>query len=249
MQRIHACALALAAALLVGCGSSGMGDILGGGSDYPDSTLLEVSGTVRGVDVAGGDCAIELTESRTYESNLRDGYGNDLSGEVLFCDDRTEVVYQGRSYRPDALERGDRIVARARQVGSRLHAERIEVTHDVSGGNDPYYDDDRYDDPSDRDDATLDGDLRGMVYLVDTGRRTIELERVEVFDRGLGFDRDENRMTLYYDGDTRVMFEGRSYSPENLERGDVIEVEVDQVRGELLADEIEVVRDARVSRY
>ena len=133
MKGLQASALALAAALLVGCGSSGMGDILGGGgSDYPSSTLLEVSGTVRGVDTAGGDCAIELTDLRAYDARLRDGYDSDLSnGEVLFCDDRTEVVHDGRSYRPDALERGDRIVARARRVGDRLHAERIEVTYDV----------------------------------------------------------------------------------------------------------------------
>jgi hypothetical protein len=251
MQRFQTCALALAAALLVGCGSSGMGDILGGGSDYPNETLVEVSGTVRGVDVSGGDCAIELTESRTYESNLRDGYGNDLAGDVLFCDDRTEVVHDGRSYRPDALERGDRIVARARQVGGRLHAERIEVTYDVSSGNDPYYEDDRSDDryddryDDDRTGSTLYGDLRGIVYRVDTGRRTIELERVEVLDRALGFDRDEDRMTIYYETDTEVTFEGRRYSPENLERGDVVEVEVDQVRGQLVADEIAVIEDAR----
>ena len=242
----RACALALAAAVLAGCGSSGMGDILGGGSDYPENSLLEVSGTVRGVDVSGGDCAIELTDSRTYESRLRDEYDSNgsLGSEVVFCDDRTEVVHDGRSYRPDALERGDRIVARVRQVGSRLHADRIEVTHDVSSGT---YDDDRYDDRSDdrSGGSALYGDVRGVVYRVDTGRGTIELEEVEVLDRGLGFDRNEDRMTLYYDRDTEVRFEGQTYSPENLERGDLIEVEVDQLRGQLMADEIAVLRDAR----
>ena len=54
MQRFQTCALALAAALLVGCGSSGMGDILGGGSDYPSQTLVEVSGTVREYPPGGG---------------------------------------------------------------------------------------------------------------------------------------------------------------------------------------------------
>ena len=66
-----------------------------------------------------------------------------------------------------------------------------------------------------------------------------------MLDRALGFDRDEDRMTVYYETDTEVVFEGRRYSPENLERGDVVEVEVDQVRGQLVADEIAVIEDAR----
>jgi hypothetical protein len=243
MHRIHpgrASVLAFTAALLVGCGSSGIGDVLGGGSDYPESRISEVRGTVRGVDTSGGDCAIELTEASVYDSRLRDrddGYG--LGGEVLFCDDRTQVVHEGQSYRPDALERGDRIVARVQQVGNRLIADRIEVTHDVSGDDrgGPYPDDGRTD--------TLYGDLRGTVYRVDTTRGTIELERVEVFDRGLELDRVEDRVTLYYDRDTLVRFEGRTYAPENLERGDLVEVEVDEVRGGLLADEISVLEDAR----
>jgi hypothetical protein len=245
-------ALALVAAtlLLTACGSSGLGDILGGGSSDPRQSVSEVRGTVRGVDVRG-DCAIELRDSDyDYSNDLRNerdtAYGGDTT--VVYCDERTQVMHDGRSYRPDALEPGDRIAARVYESGGRLIADRIDVLHDVSSGDDRYDDDATYDSDDryyDDDRSGLFGDLRGRVLRVDSNRRTIQLERVEYYDRGLEFDRDDDRVTLVYDDQTSVRFEGRTYRPDNLEIGDVVEVQVDRVRDQLLADEIEVVSDVR----
>lgn len=232
---------ALAAVLLTGCGSLGVGDILGGGSDQPRQAVTEVRGTVRGVDTTG-DCAIELTDSTyangSYLRNDDSPYGNGGRDAVVYCDSRTEVTHQGRSYRPDALEPGDRVVVSVRESGGRLLAERIEVTHDVSQGGGDY------------DDRTSPGryaDLRGEVVFVDRDRRTLELARVEVYDREVLDARSYERLTLSYDSGTTVRFEGRSYEPESLERGDLVEVELDRqrVRGQLLADEVVVVDDVR----
>ena len=52
-------------------------------------------------------------------------------------------------------------------------------------------------------------------------------------------------MTVRYDTSTTVQFEGRSYKPENLERGDEVEIEVRNLNGQLLAEQILVVGEGR----
>jgi hypothetical protein len=246
---------ALGAALLLGaCGSSDIGDILGGPSGrYPS----EIKGIVRNVDTTGGDCRIELDNSRssTYLDNRDRGtYGDYGSGSraTVYCDNNTRVVFQGNSYRPDSLEVGDEVIADVRDVGGRLVAERIDVTYDVSSGdrygnsNDPYArtpypQDDRYGSY-----GTLgDEDVRGTVRRVDRENRTVTLDRVQYYDRDLA--RSGDLLTLYYDTDTRVSFRNESYRPESLEPGDVVAVDVDQVRGTLVADDIRVLANARDS--
>ena len=227
-----------AAALLLGaCGSSGIGDILGSPGNEPAVAVDEVRGTVRYVDT-DGDCLIELEDARVTERrNLRgDDYGLGGGDRVtLYCDDTTVVTHDGRSYRPEALERGDEVVAEVERSGSRLVVERLDVLYDATP------DDDR---ASDRGY----GDLRGTVRQVDRTNRTIEIDRIDAFDRDL--DRYEGaRATLWYDTDTDVLFDGRRFAADNLEPGDVIEVEITEIRGRLIADSIEVVSDVRASRY
>jgi hypothetical protein len=229
----------LVAALALGaCGSSGLGDVFGGPSQAPATAVDEVRGTVRYVDTSR-DCLIELEDTRfTRRSNLRNDSGDlgsyrDGDRLTLVCNDQTVVMHQGRSYRPQALERGDEIAARVNRSGSRLLVDRIDVLYDVSG--------DRATAPRSS------GDLRGTVRSVDTQNRTIVLDRVEVFDRTLEAY-GSRRVTLLYDTDTDVMFEGRRYRAENLEPGDEVEVDVTEVRGRLIAESIEVVSDVRASR-
>jgi hypothetical protein len=227
---------ALAVVLLAACGSSGVGDIFGGGG-YPSSSVSEVRGTVYGVDTAG-DCAIELRDGETYDRRLRnDGYGYGGRDLVVYCDERTPVVYAGRTYAPAALERGDRIAVQVRESGGRLFADRIDVLEDVTPG-----------DGGDREErVSAYSDLRGRVAYVDRTRRALELERVEVFDRDVLAARDYERLTLSYDERTTVRHEGRDYRPESLEPGDLVEVEIDSVRGELIAEHVLVVDDVRAS--
>ncbi|HEV8238290.1 MAG TPA: hypothetical protein VGS57_02865 [Thermoanaerobaculia bacterium] len=254
----------LAAALLLGaCGSGGIGDIINGpNGSYPS----QIKGIVRTVDTRSGDCRIDLdnVSNSTYLNNGNNGsygggYGNGNRATV-YCDNQTRVVYQGNSYRPESLESGDEVVADVRDVNGRLVAERIDVTYDVSsndrygndrngndryGNNDPYarspypQQDDRYGTYG----SVGNEDVRGVVQRVDTQNRTVTLERVQYYDRNLA--RGGDLLTLYFDNDTHVTFRNQSYRPENLERGDVVAIDVDQVRGTLVANDIRVLSDAR----
>lgn len=249
----------LAAALLIGaCGSSDIGDIINGPNGRYQNQL---KGIVRTVDTRSGDCRIELdnVNNANYLNNGNGGYNNGgyNSGQraTLYCDSQTRVVYQGNNYRPESLESGDEIVADVRDVNGRLVADRIDVTYDVSSndrygnGNDrygtnpdtraPYPQDDRYGTYG----SVGNEDVRGTVQRVDRENRTLTLERVQYYDRNLS--RSGDLLTVYYDNDTRVTFRNQSYRVENLEAGDVVAIDIDQVRGTLVANDIRVLADAR----
>lgn len=228
-------AVALTAVLAAGCGSIGLPDILGGDSGGSGGStsgdVVEVRGTVERVDT--GSRLIVVDGDARY--NLQNGGGDTLT---LHYDSGTEVVFEGRTYDPADLERGDRIVARVDDSGSRLFAEEIEVVYDVTGGVGSVYEDDRYED-----DRLV--DLRGTVRAVDTFDHTIELERTSYRS---GFDTDpgtSDLVTVHYDDDTVVEYQGRLYGPENLERGDVVDVEVVETGSRLIAEEIEVLSNVR----
>ena len=209
---------------VAGCGSTDLGDILGGGSP---SRLDDVRGTVQRVDTGS---RIIWVEAEDYRSELR----NEDDQVALYYDDQTRVEFEGRTYDPEDLERGDRIAADVERSGSRLVANQIEVLSDISRGSGTGSSTGSY------------ADVRGIVRYVDTGDRTIELEDVDA-DRSFESDVRSGRLVVHYDADTVVRFEGRNYEPENLERGDEVEVEVRDLGSRLLAEEIEVVRDARAS--
>jgi hypothetical protein len=244
--RLICLVMALAAwAVLTGCGSTGVGDILGGGSSsggstsdgrYDDryDTVDNVRGTVERVDTV--DRRIIVDREGTYDSrsNLRNGNEDDTV--VLYYDDRTTVEHQGRSYRPQDLEPGDRILADVNETSGRLMVEDIEVLQDVSSNSTGYNDDLR---------AT---ELRGTVSYLDTRERTLEIQTSgsSNFSSGsVGSTGRSGVVLVHYDANTTVEYQGRSYKPENLERGDEVEVEIRDVGGRLMAQEILVVRDSQ----
>jgi hypothetical protein len=53
---------------------------------------------------------------------------------------------------------------------------------------------------------------------------------------------------VHYDAQTVVEFQGRRYQPENLEQGDVVEVSVRDSGGQLMAEQITVVRESQSGR-
>ncbi len=238
----------IAAALLTGCGSMGVGDILGGGSDTgtydPYNSASDVQGTVERVDTRNR--LIVVDSDTEYRSNLRNGdnrYGNEV---VLYYDERTSVAYGGQTYNPADLEVGDRIRADVEQTGDRLMAEQIEVLRDASTGSSS----------AGTNTGGIGGDLRsdelrGTVRYLDTRNRTLEVEPSRYssnFSTGRSTGQSNNNVLVYYDAETIVEFEGQRYSPENLERGDVVEVEVRELGGRLVAEEILVVGDGRTGR-
>jgi uncharacterized protein DUF5666 len=232
-QRISFLAALVAVILLTGCGSSGIGDILGGGNTGttdPYQSVNNVRGTVERVNTDSRYIVVNREDSST--NNLRNG-GDDVV--TLYYDDRTTVEHQGKTYRPADLEVGDRILADVNDSGGRLMVEDIQVLYDATtgtsddryGSNDPY-NNDPYSD-------TRTSEVRGTVRYVDTRNQTVEIEP-STGRTGV--------VVVHYDSGTVVEFEGRRYTPQNLERGDQVEVEVRDTNGRLMAQEILVVANA-----
>lgn len=209
MQRSPSKSLAPALALVLlaalGCGSIGLP---GGGAPAPPPVEEDViTGEVTRVDTARREIEID-DRGRLH---------------VASYDAGTQVLYQGREYRPEDLERGD--VVRVRVDESRYgdrYAERIDVVDSVQapGGDrrDGRYGDERR------------GEVTGEVAAVDTARREIRV------------DTGREERVVQYESRTPVYYRGETYRPENLEPGDLVRVEVSD-RG--LARSIEVTRSVQ----
>jgi predicted RNA-binding protein len=210
-------AASFALILLAACGSSGMGDILGGGGSNQQN--YEIRGTVDSVDL--NSRSIYLTNVSGYTSMLSNG-GSGNSVRVYY-DDRTPVDFNGQSYRPTDLERGDQVAVRVDESGNSLMAESVSVIRDVSSGSSyPTY-------PSS---GTYESNIRGTVRYIDTSRRTIEV------DRGSG-----STTFVEFETNTPVYFNNQTYNPVDLERGDEIDVRArDLGNGRFLAQNISVIR-------
>jgi hypothetical protein len=239
-------------AVLTGCGSTGVGDILGGGGNsggstsgntsggtYDDryDTANNVRGTIERVDTVNRRIVVDR-EGSASGNYLRNG--NEDETVTLYYDDRTTVEYQGKSYRPQDLENGDRILADVSNTSGRLIAEEIQVLSDVSSGTGGSGSSGTYDDNynNNRNSDTL----RGTVSYIDTRNQTLEVQP----SGSSNFSTNRSGVVLvHYDAQTTVEYQGRSYKPENLERGDEVELQVRDSGGRLTVDEIVVVRDAQ----
>lgn len=218
-MRLKTLSYALAAFVLAACGSSGIGDILGGGgSPNPSASTAEIRGTVDYVDTQNR--FVQLTNVTNYRTNLADqGYGGGDTARVYY-DQQTTVSYQGQNYEPAALERGDQVAVQVRQNGNQLFATAMSVLYDSSGGG-----------TSTGANQTT---LRGTVRYVEPTRRTVQI------DTG-GYN--SQLVTLDYDANTTVDYNGRRYRIEDLQRGDEVEVRVRNLgSGRYLADQIMVIR-------
>lgn len=84
-------------------------------------------------------------------------------------------------------------------------------------------------------------DVRGAVSYVDTSARRIDLDVTYVNNlRNTG---NSQRGSIYYDNNTRVVYQNQTYNVSDLERGDEIEVRGVNDNGRYLAQTITVVRD------
>lgn len=223
--------VALTVLFLAACSSGGIGDILGGGT----ASNQELRGTVDAVDTSSR--SIYLTNVSGYQSMLSSG-GSSSGGAVrVYYDTDTTVSFNGQSYRPEDLERGDEVAVRVQESGNTLTAESMTVLRDSSsgtntGGSYP---------------STQISTVRGTVRSIDTARRTIEIESaswISGFNSGTGTT--GTRYVIEYDTNARVDVSGALQPISGLERGDVIEVQVSNSSGStLFAQRIFLVRDVR----
>ncbi len=209
-------AAVFAVMLLGGCASGGLGDIFGG-SDT--SSASEIRGTVDSVDTSSR--SIWLTNVTGYS-------GSSLSsGKTLrvYYDDQTSVEWQGRSYRPQDLERGDQVTVRVNQSGSTLVAEAMTVTYNSAGGM--------------TSGSTLPNDsygasIRGTVRYIDSNRGTIEVARSS-----------GSNVIVEFTTSTPVYYNNRTYRATDLEVGDEIDIRYrDLGNGRVSAQDISVVRSS-----
>lgn len=115
--------LFLAVVLLASCSSLGdLGGILGSPSP---TTASSVNGTVTGVDTSNQ--RIDLNVSTV--NNLRPS-STQTTGSVYY-DSSTRVVYQGHTYNPTDLERGDEVSVTGANNNGRYIASTITVTRNV----------------------------------------------------------------------------------------------------------------------
>lgn len=196
----------------------------GSGSSYPSSSSMTLRGTVSYLDAS----------RRTLELNR--GYG---SATVVEFENSTPVYFNNQTYRVSDLERGDEIEIRGRDLGNnRFLATDITVTRNVSGGSGGIY--------GGGSTSNQSSTIRGTVAYVDTSRRTIELEStnwINGFNRGTS---GSSRVIVQYGANAGVDVNGSLQPISGLERGDVIEVQVQNTSGSMLyADRLWLVRDVR----
>jgi hypothetical protein len=188
-----------------------------GGNTVPGSDS-SVRGTVQYVD--------------TSRQTIRVNTGSSNSGQVttLQYDANTSVSFNGRSYRLQDLERGDQVDITVRTLGNgALVAKQISVLASKTGGGN----------------SDSSSTVQGTVNSVDTARRTIQLTQT-TWGRGFTTGNNGSTVTLQYDQSSYVDYQGQSFPPTNLERGDVISAQVrDLGAGNYLAGRITVLRNAR----
>jgi hypothetical protein len=123
-------ACAIFALTLSGCGSSGIGDVLGGvlGGGQPTGESGVVVAEVRAVDTRDQTIRIRTDEGQTADVRY---------------DSRTTVVYRDRNYDVDALEAGDLVrMEVTRTAQNEYYTDQIEVEQSVQerSGQDDYDD-------------------------------------------------------------------------------------------------------------
>lgn len=227
------------ALLLAGCATGGL---YGGG--YPGGGHNGNTGNYgnHGAQQALYGTVQQVDEYRNRIVLSQDRYGSRI--EVRY-DRGTDLYYRGRRLPVEGLEPGDGIRVAATRSGGRWWAQSIEVVHNVRegyGGRYGGYDDrypgryggrygNGYGDPYGRVDQ-----LRGEVLYVDPRAQVIGIGIARGYG-GRGAER------IRYDYRTVVEYRGRRYRPGNLERGDIVRVQVRRRGNDWIAERIWVERD------
>jgi hypothetical protein len=220
---------ALFALLLAGCATGGL---LGGGypgSGYPGSGYPGNHGGYGARQTLHG--TVEHVDHRRNRIILsQDRYGSRIE---LMYGRGTDLYYRGRRLPVEGLEPGDGIRVAATRSGGRWWARSIEVTYNVREGYGGYRD--RYGDDRHGDRHGYGDQLRGEVLYVDP--------RAQVIGIGRGYGHYGDHERIRYDYRTVVEYRGRRYRPANLERGDIVRIDLRRWGNGWIAERIRVERD------
>ncbi|MDQ6800890.1 MAG: DUF5666 domain-containing protein [Acidobacteriota bacterium] len=176
--------------------------------------VSSVHGTVRSIDTYARSISVDP------------GYGSYMTINYA---SNTPVYYNSRTYAISELRAGDQIDARVSDLGGgRFNAQDITVTRNGSGGGGTY--------------GSQVSTIRGTVRYVDPSTRTISIDNATSIS---GFQTNPgSAMTIQYDSSAQVNYQGQLHPVTNLERGDVIDVQLQQLSaGNYLAQNITLVHD------
>ena len=240
-------AATVALLLMAACGSSGngIGDIFGNGYPNTSNAAYQIRGTVDSIDTRGQ--SILLTNVSGYNTNLNTGRSG--SSVRVYYDNRTSLNYQGQNFRPDQLERGDEVTVNVDQSGNQLIAQSMDVTYNTRGGmasgsngsyGYPSSPSSTY--PSQSSQYST---IRGTIRNVDTNNQTIELENTS-WVSGFRTNNSSSRFVVRYDPNASVDYNGQMYPLTNLERGDVVDVQLQDLgSSNYVAQRLVLVRNVR----
>jgi hypothetical protein len=153
------------------------------------------------------------------------GYGSSMT--ITYATN-TPVNYNGRTYTPADLAVGDQVDVRVNDLGGgRLSAQDITVTRSTSSSG-------TY--------GSQYSTIRGNVRYVDPSTRTIVIDSPNWMS---GFQTNPGTtMTIQYSPSSQVNYQGQLYPVANLERGDVVDIQVQDLGGSnYLAQNIALVRN------
>jgi hypothetical protein len=239
-------AVLTAVLLLAACGNlagigypSGTNNPYPSGSNYPSSNS-QMRGTVNSVDTRGQ--RIDMTV------NAIDGRGVNPYRTLIYFDSRTRVIYNNQSASPTNLERGDGIDVQLYASGNgQPVADTITVISDVRNQTGSTYPNPAY--PPNQTSGSNYPDngqtaIQGTVSSVDIRAQRIDVTGAYV--TGLRTGQNNNTYSVYYDSRTRVLYQGQTYQPSDLERGDQIDIRAYPAsNGQYVADTITVTRNMR----
>jgi hypothetical protein len=248
------------AALLIGCFATGARDVhrqdryrdrdrdsRSAPGDDDENRIREVRGTVERVDPVNH--RIDLAQGERIADHL-----------AIYYDPSTRG-HESRRFRPQDLRPGDRIRAEVEPTHAGLMIQQLEVLSEARGGAAPEVREVPADRPApevrEGPDARevleppgVGGDsrpavhLRGTVRYVDTSARTLEIEPSPGQGR-------PGRVRVQYDDDTGVESQGKRSTPDNLQLGDRVEIDLRDDHGgqRLLAGQIVVVHGGQTEEH
>jgi hypothetical protein len=230
--------------------------------------VREVRGTVERVDPVNHRIVVAEGERIEGRDEPRDG---ERSGRLsIYYEPSIRPGQEPPRFRPQDLRRGDRIRAEVETTPGGLMIQQLEVLARADGGPAPEIRETPEDrrapevrespdvreaprevpdareapgvreSPELRDDSPRVDHLRGTVRYVDTSARTVEIETPSGQGR-------TDLVRVQYDDDTNVEAQGKHYSPENLQLGNRVEIDLRDGGGghRLLAQRIVVVSGGR----